>query len=122
MIDTLCEEAVEGNSGVACLYFDCASQEEQSPAIVLGAVLSRVVGGLGEVPERIVKAFRDREKVISRQRLCLAKIVEFLQDISFSRRTFICIDALDECLPEHRVKLLDLLNQIFQKSPVLGYF
>ena len=116
MIDTLCNQAVEENTGVACFYFDFATQEEQSPTAVLGSVLKQVVGGLDEVPERIVKAFRDREKVIGGQRLALAEIVEFLQDISSSRCTFICIDALDECPAEHRMKLLDSLNQILQKS------
>ena len=33
------------------------------------------------------------------------------------RPTFICIDALDECVAKYRVKLLDSLNQILQKSP-----
>ena len=42
--------------------------------------------------------------------------MEFLQDISSSRCTFICIDALDEYPAEHRMKLLDSLNQILQKS------
>ena len=59
-------------------------------------MLQQVVGGLDEVPEKIVKAFREREKVIGGQRLPLAEIVEFLQDISSSRSTFICIDALDQ--------------------------
>ena len=117
MIDTLRKQAVEGNNAVACFYFDFAAMEEQSPATVLGSVLKQVVGGLGEVPERMVKSFRDREKVVGGQRLGLAEIVEFLQGISSSRCTFICIDALDECPPGHRVKLLDLLNQILQKSP-----
>ena len=117
VINTLCEKAVEGNAGVACLYFDFASQEEQSPAVILGSVLKQAVGGLDEVPERVVNAFRDRWKVIGGKRLALAEIVGFLQDISSERCAFICIDALDECRPEHRVKLLDLLNQILQKSP-----
>ena len=43
--------------------------------------------------------------------------MEFLQDVSSSRCTSICIDALDECPAGHRVKLLDSLNQILQKSP-----
>ena len=116
MIDTLCSQAVEENTGVACFYFDFATQEEQSPTAVLASVLKQVVGGLDEVPERIVKAFRDRGKVIGGKRLALAEIVEFLQDISSSRCTFICIDALDECPPGHRVKLLDGLNQILQRS------
>ena len=107
---------MEGNAGVACFYFDFATQEEQSPTAVLGSVLKQVVGGLEGVPERIVKAFRDRGKVIGGKRLSLSEIVEFLEDISSTRCTFICIDALDECPPGHRIKLLDILNQILEKS------
>ena len=116
VIDTLCKQAVGENAAVACFYFDFATQEEQSPVAILGSVLKQVVGGLSEVPERIVKAFQDSRKVDGGRRLALAEIVEFLQDISSSRCTFICIDALDECLAEHRAKLLDSLNQILQKS------
>jgi len=116
VIDTLCKRAVEGNAAVACFYFDFAAQE-QSPAAILSSVLKQVVRGLDEVPERIVKAFRDREKVIGGQKLAVSQTVEFLQDISSSRSTYICIDALDECPPGYRIKLLDFLNQILQKSP-----
>ena len=117
VIDTLCKHAVRENTAVACFYFDFTAPEDQSPAAILGSVLKQVVGGLDEAPIRIVKAFRDRMKVIGGQRLALAEIVEILQEVSFSRCTFICIDALDECPPKHRVKLLDLLNQILQASP-----
>ena len=116
MIDTLCKEGVQGSAAVACFYFDFAAQD-QSPVATLGSVLKQIVCGLGEVPERIVKAFRDREKVIGGKRLALSEVVEFLQDISTARSTFICIDTLDECQPGHRVKLLHLFNQILQKSP-----
>ena len=78
MIDTLWKQAVEGNAAVACFYFHFAAREEQSPAAVLGSVLKQVIRGLNEVPEGIVKAFRDREKVIGGQRLALAEIVGFL--------------------------------------------
>ena len=117
VIETLCKQAVGENAAVACFYFDFAAQEEQSPSAILGSVLKQIVGGLDEVPEIILKAFRDREKVIDGQGLALPDIVEFLQDISSSRRTSICIDALDECPAGHRVKLLDSLNQIIRKSP-----
>ena len=116
MIDTLCKQAVEENAVVTCFYFDFAAQEEQSPAAILGSMLWQVVRGLDEIPERIVKAFRDREKVIGGQGLALSEIVEFFQDISSSRYTYMCIDALDECPAGHRVKFLDSLNQILQKS------
>jgi len=117
VIDTLCKQAVREKAAVACFYFDFAAQEEQSLAAILGSVLKQIVGGLDDVPERIVKAFRDSEKVIGGQRLAPAEMVEFLQDISSSQCTFICIDALDECPAGHRVKLLDSLNKILQKSP-----
>jgi len=87
------------------------------PSFCSGAVLKQVVSGLDEVPETIVEAFRGREKAIGGQRLALAEIIEFLHDISSSRRTFICVDALDEFPPGHRVKLLDSLSQVLQNSP-----
>ena len=117
VIDTLCKQAMGRNTGVACFYFDFAASEEQSPAAILGSVLKHIVGGLDEVPEKIVKAFRDRGKVIGGKRLSLSEIIEFLRDISSSRCTFICIDALDEYPPRHLIKLLNSLNQILQKSP-----
>ena len=121
VVDTLYEQAAGENTTVACFYFDFAAQREQSLAAVLGSVLKQIVGGLDEIPERIVKAFRNREKVSGGQRLALAEIVEFLQD-THSRRTFICIDALDECPPGPRGKLLHLLNQILLKSPSTRLF
>ena len=117
VIDTLCKQTVGGNATVACFYFDFATQEEQSPTAILSSLLKQVVGGLSEVPQKIVKAFKDRGRVIGGQRLALAEVVEFLQDISSSQPTFICIDALDEFPARERVKLLDSLSQILQKSP-----
>jgi len=64
----------------------------------------------------MVKAFRDGEKVIGGQRLALSDIV-VLQNISVSRRTFIYIDPLDECLAGYRMKVLDSLDQILRRSP-----
>ena len=90
MRDTLCKQAVGENATVGCCYFDFATPEEQSPATILDAVLKKIVGGLNEIPQPIVKAFRDRGRVIGGQRLVIAKIVEFLQDISFLKPTSIC--------------------------------
>ena len=117
VVDELCKQAVEGNAAVACFYFDFADPEEQSPAVILGSVLKQAVGGLDKVPEGIVKAFRNRQKVVGGQWLSLEEIVEFLQEISSSHSTFICIDALDECPARHRMKLLGSLNQLLQNSP-----
>ena len=45
------------------------------------------------------------------------RVYSLLQAITSSLRTFICIDALDECVAVHRVKLLSSLKQILEKSP-----
>jgi len=117
VIDNLCDRARGQNLAVACFYFDFASQEEQSPVKVLGALLKQVVSGMERVPEEITQAYEDQKQVICGRRLELASIVKMLQNTSSKKRTFICIDALDECVPENRIKLLDLLNQILRKSP-----
>ena len=122
MIDTLCKQALEGNAAVACFYFDFADPAEQSPAAILGSLLKQIVGGRDEVPEGIVKAFRNRQKVIGGQSLSLDQIMEFLQDISTAQSTFICLDALDECPQGYRVRPLDSLNQIMQKSSTVRIF
>ena len=116
VVDTLRKQTAGEKAAVACFYFNFTAQKEQTSTAVLGSVLKQIVDGLDEVPKRIVKAFRDREKVISSRKLVLTEIVGLLQDISSSRRTFICIDALDECQERHRVKLLDSLGEILQKS------
>ena len=75
------------------------------------------MGGLEEVPAKVIKAFRGEGKSIGGRKLELSEIIEVLQDISSSRPTFICIDALDECMAEYRAKLFDSLKQILHKSP-----
>ena len=117
VIDSLCDLAREQNAAVACFYFDFAAQKEQSSENVLGALLKQVVGGLGEVPEEIAQTYEDQNRVIGGRRPQLADIVKMLQITSSRKRTFVCVDALDECVPGNRVKLLDSLNKILQNSP-----
>ena len=122
VVDSLCDWARGRDAAVACFYFDFAAQKEQSLTNVLGSLLKQVVGGLENIPGKVTQAFRDQEKVIGGRKLGLGEIVEMLQDISASRRTFICIDALDECLAEYRGKLLDSLAQVLHKSPTTRIF
>ncbi|PUU75154.1 EAP30/Vps36 family-domain-containing protein [Tuber borchii] len=98
VIDNLCDQARGQNAAVACFYF-VAAQREQSSTSMLGALLNRlklVIGGKG--PQ-------------------LSDIVKMLRTTSSEKRTFICIDALDECAAEYRVKVLNSLNQILHSSP-----
>ena len=72
----------------------------------------QVVCGLEEIPANSAQAFRDQRNAIRRQKLGLDEIAEMLQDTSSSRPTFICIDAVGECMAECRAKVLDSLKRI----------
>ena len=122
IIDTLGDWARGRNAAVACFYFDFAAQKEQSPTNTLSSLLKQVVSGLGEIPASVAQAFRDQKNVIGGRKLGLDEIIEMLQDISSSRRTFICIDALDECMANYRAEVLDSLRQILHKSPSAQMF
>jgi len=122
VIDKLCDEAVEGDPIVACFYFDFATRNEQSPVNMLGSLLRQVVSGEGEIPEVIDRSFRKEKKVIGGRGLQVSGILNMFQTIAATRRTFICVDALDECVPEHRIVLLESLGQILQGSPNTSLF
>ena len=117
VIDSLCDQTRGQNTAVAYFYFDFAAQKVQSSTSTLGALLKQVVGGLEEVPGGVAQAYEYQKRVIGGQGIQLSNIVKMLQSTSSEKRTFICIDALDECAAGHRVKLLDSLNQILRKSP-----
>jgi len=117
VVDNLCDQSKERNLAVACFYFDFASQKEQSPTSMLGALLKQVVGGLEEVPREITQTYEEQGKVIGGRVPQLVDIVKMLQITSSKKHTFICVDALDECLAGYRVKVLDSLNQVLQKCP-----
>ena len=89
---------------------------------MLGSLLKQVVSGLEEIPEEIVQAYKDHKKVIDGRGLQLADIVKMLQTTTSENPTFICIDALDECIARYRFKVLDALNQILRRSPCTRVF
>ena len=116
VIDKLCDEAIEGDATVVCFYFDFAARNEQSPANILGSLLRQLVSGEGEIPEAITRDFRNDKRAIGGRGLQVSGIVKIFQTITTTRRTFICVDALDECVPEYRMVVLEALGQILQGS------
>ena len=116
-MDKLCDQFTGQNTTVTCFYLDLAARKEQSIANILGSLLRQVVGGMEKVPEGITQAFQEQKMAIGGQGLRLTDIVKMLQAITSSLRTFVCIDALDECAAAHRVKLLNSLQQILETSP-----
>jgi len=116
VIDKLCDEAAEEDTAVACFYFDFAARSEQSPVNVLGSLLRQLVSGLDGIPEAVVRSFRSQKKVIGGRGLQVSGILKMFQTITTTKRTFICVDAIDECVPEHRMVILESLGQIERES------
>ena len=117
VVDKLCDMAEEQNIAVACFYVDFAAREEQSPTNILGSLLKQIVGGLERIPDEISQTFQDYKKVIGGRELRVPDMVKMLQTVTSSQPTFICVDALDECMEVHRPEVLDSLRQILEKSP-----
>ena len=117
VIDRLCDEAAEGDATVVCVYFDFAARNEQSPANILGSLLRQLVSGEGEIPEAIARDFRNDRRAIGGRGLRVSGVLKMFQAIAATKRTFICINALDECVPEYRMVVLKVLGQIVQGSP-----
>jgi len=122
VIDKLCDEAAEEDTAVACFYFDFATRNEQTPANFLGSLLRQLVSGMEEIPEVVLQCFRKEKRVIGGRGLQVSGILNMFQSITAKKRTFICADALDECVPEHLTVVLESLAQILQGSPSTRIF
>jgi len=123
VIDRLCDQADVDNMAVACVYCDFSVQDEQSATGLLGALLKQVVLALEPIPDRVQKAFEDSKRGVGGRRLLLADILAMLsQSLSYLRRVFICIDALDEFLAKHRPEFWESLQEIVLKCPNIRLF
>jgi len=58
-----------------------------------------------------------QKNAIGGRRLQLPDIVKICTSVTSLRRTFICVDALDECVPRHRLEVPGALGQILRGSP-----
>ncbi|RPA91188.1 hypothetical protein L873DRAFT_1819890 [Choiromyces venosus 120613-1] len=85
---------------------------------MMGGILKQLVAALNKLPEEISKAFQKSEESIGGRGLRLPDILKLLTQILASfRRTFICIDGLDEYAVERRPELLRSLQQVLRDSP-----
>jgi len=104
------------------LYSDFLSQHEQSAVNMLGSMLKQLARR-GGVPEQIREAFRKAKKEFGGRGLLLPGMVDILKEtIASLPGLFICIDALDECIPKHRRDLLESLREIVAVSPNIRIF
>jgi len=117
VIDSLCDEEREEDIAVACLYCDFLAQQEQTITNIMGAILKQLVGR-GDIPNDVREAFQRGKKEIGGRGLLLSDLMRMLRTAIFSlSRVFICIDALDECLPKYLPELLKSLSDIVRECP-----
>ena len=117
VIDHLCDQAIGQDLAVACFYYDFASREAQSPTNMLGSLLKQLLSGPGTIPVEIMQKFRGQKTAIGGRELQLPDIVKMCAAVTSQQRTFICVDALDECVSRHQLEVLDVLGQILRGSP-----
>jgi len=110
VIDRLCDQAREEDLAVAWLYCDHGARREQTVINMMGAILKRLAGS--EIPEDIRRAFQEERRPLLPELMRILKIA-----IASLPQVFICIDALDECLPETLAELLKSLQDIVRASP-----
>ena len=116
VIDSLCDQAKEEDIAVACLYYDFLDQQEQTITNMMGAILKQLVGK-GGIPGDVREAFQEGKKEIGGRGLRLGDLMGMLRiTIASLPQVFICIDALDECLPKQLPELLESLRDIVRGS------
>ena len=83
----------------------------------MGAILKQLVGR-GDIPEYLREAFQEAKKNFGGRRPILPDLMEMLKITIVSLpQVFICLDALDECLPKNIPELLESLRDIIRESP-----
>ena len=123
IIDTLYDSIEGDNVAVACVYCDFHAHKERSVAGMLAGLLKQLVAGVEPIPEAIKEAFERARKVADGRTLRLPEIRAMLvQSLSYLRRGFICIDALDEFPAKHRPELWNSLQQISRECPKARLF
>ena len=117
VIDSLYDRAAEENIAVAGLYCDFLSQQEQTATNIMGGVMKQLVSR-GGIPNHLREAFQKGQKEYGGRGLRLAELMGMLKTtIASLPQVFICLDALDECLPKYLPELLESLRDILRESP-----
>jgi len=107
---------------VAGLYRDYLDRKEQTTSNMLGAMLKQLVGS-GKIPEDIRNAFEKGKGHFGGVQPQVPEPVNMLKRVIGQRQqVVICIDGLDESLPENRSGLPYSLKSIVRESPNVRLF
>lgn len=98
--------------GVACLYADYKDQSNQTLGNILGCLLRQLLTTVPEpIPDEIIQCLQDNQR--KAQRIEIEDYLALLKiRINQLKRTFICIDAVDELEPRTLRQLLSALKML----------
>ena len=107
---------------VLSLYCDYHVQKDQSAVNMIGSLLRQIaLGGVGNVGE-IQNAFEESRQGGGKG-LRLPEMLDlFVKTISSLERVYLCIDAMDELLPQNRSEFLRALQQIIRGASNMRIF
>ena len=111
----------EGYTAIG-FYCDFHDRQEQTAANIIGAMLNQLAAKAGK-ESTVVGTLQYARSGLGWRRPRLPEVVQMLKTAiaSFSH-VFICIDGLDECLPNHLLELLESLEDILQDLPKTRIF
>jgi len=122
VIDTLRKETRGRNMAVIFLYCDYQTQKDQSAVNLIGGLVRQVASRAPRIPSEIQRAF-DESKREGSDGLGLPDMVKlFVQAVGSIEAVYLCVDAVDEVLPQQRLKFLRSLQQIVQEAPNVRLF
>jgi len=117
VIDTLHDQAGGQNIAILPLYCDYQAQKEQSAVNMIGGLLRQVDWGAAGVQREIRSAFHESNRG-GRRGLRMPEMLKlFVKVTGFIDRVYICVDAVDELLPQDRSEFLQALRQIIHYAP-----
>jgi hypothetical protein len=100
-------------SAIAYIYFDYKDQETQDIVNLLANVLKQILSRLDDISDELFAALDDMRSQ-SRHFLDSSKVIEVIRLVAEQlSRTYIIVDALDECRDANtRAHLLDILDKL----------
>jgi len=122
VIDTLRKQTRGQNIAVVFLYCDYQAQKDQSAVNMIGGLVRQTALRALRIPSEIKSAF-DESKQEGGDSLQLPDMVKLFVKVTGSiQMVYICVDAVDEVLPQHRPEFLRALRQILQDAPNVRLF
>lgn len=108
VIDHLSSAIATEKVCVAFIYCDYREQKQQSAENMTEGILKQAITAANTVPEELVKRKAERKGALE-----LKDAVQALsRTLRSFDRTYLCIEALDERLEEHRYEFIRCLNEL----------